>query len=81
MTVNKDRQTTNIGYINRNGQKNLDRTKPQQVGTDHCQYIYILQCSECGHKYGSNGSDIFQRKCPSCQGGRIGPKLRTNETN
>jgi hypothetical protein len=29
----------------------------------------------CGHKYGSNGSDNFQRKCPSCQGGAPGLTL------
>jgi len=72
MTKRTDKGTTRIGYINTHGQKNLGRTEPQRAGTDHCQYVYILQCSKCGHKYGSNGSDIFQRKCPSCQGGRTG---------
>jgi len=79
MTKKIDKGTTRVGFVNKNGQKNLGRTKPQRVGTDHYQYVYILQCSKCGHKYGSNGSDIFQRKCYSCQGGRKGPKLRANE--
>jgi hypothetical protein len=33
--------------------------------------IYILQC-ECGYEYGANGSDIFERLCPRCQGGAPG---------
>ena len=41
-------------------------------GNDHLQYIYVLRCERCGNEYGSNGSDIFQRKCPSCQGGMPG---------
>jgi hypothetical protein len=29
----------------------------------------------CGREYGANGSDIFQRKCPNCQGGTSGLPL------
>ena len=79
MTKRIDKGTTRIGFVNTNGQKNLGRTMPQRAGTDYCQSVYILQCSKCGHKYGSNGSDIYQRKCPSCQGGEPGPKLLRNE--
>ena len=71
--------TTRVGYINRNGQKNLGRCEPSRAGTDHCQYVYIMQCGRCKHKYGSNGSDIFQRKCPSCDGGKEGPELYAEE--
>ena len=38
-------------------------------GTDHNQYVYAMRCRNSGHEYGANGSDIFQRKCPNCQGG------------
>ena len=65
-------KTTAIGYINRNNQKNLGHhNKP---GTDHGQVAYKMQCqiNQCGHKYGSNGTDIFQRKCPKCQSGLPG---------
>ena len=65
-------KTTAIGYINRNNQKNLG---PQnKSGNDHNQYLYTLQCQnqKCRHEYGCNGSDIFQRKCPKCGGGRPG---------
>ncbi len=41
-------------------------------GTDHRQYIYVLQRSRCGHKYGANGSDIHLRRCPKCDGGAPG---------
>ena len=26
----------------------------------------------CGHEYGVNGHDFFERKCPVCQGGKQG---------
>lgn len=63
-------RTTAPGYVNRNSQTNLRPTG--LPGNDHMQYIYVLRCGHCGHEYGSNGSDIFQRKCPRCQGGKPG---------
>lgn len=30
----------------------------------------LLECLKCGHKYYANGTDIWLRKCPKCQGGR-----------
>lgn len=62
--------TTQIGYINRNNQLNLG-TRGME-GTDYNQFSYKLQCLDCGHKYGSNGTDVHLRKCPSCQNGRPG---------
>jgi hypothetical protein len=44
-------------------------------GTDHGQCIYQLGCSECGHVYGANGADIFERKCPRHQNGAPGLAL------
>jgi len=63
-------ETTKPGYENRNGQIVVRPTG--LPGTDHCQYIYVLRCSRCGHEYGANGSDIHLRKCPKCQAGRPG---------
>lgn len=63
-------KTTTIGYVNRNNQEVICATG--LPGTDHGQYIYVLRCRDCGHEYGANGSDIFQRKCPKCQGGKPG---------
>jgi hypothetical protein len=68
-------RTTDIGFNNRNRQKVIRRTS--FLGADHCQYVYALLCSDCGHNYGANGSDIFQRKCPRCQSGK--PGLRYEE--
>lgn len=62
--------TTTLGYRNRNGQTVLRSTG--LAGTDHGQSVYVLQCGGCKHEYGANGSDIFQRRCPVCQGGRPG---------
>ncbi|MBB5188325.1 putative RNase H-like nuclease [Zhongshania antarctica] len=65
-------QTTTIGYINKNQQRVLGtRGKP---GTDHCAKAYKLEClsSNCCQRYGTNGTEIYIRKCPECQGGRPG---------
>jgi hypothetical protein len=63
-------KTTQIGYKNRNNQRNLGTQEIK--GTDYGQYSYKLKCLKCGNEYGSNGTDIFERKCPACQNGRPG---------
>ena len=63
-------KTTDVGYVNRNQQKVVRATG--LAGNDHMQYIYVLRCGHCSNEYGANGSDIFQRKCPRCQGGAPG---------
>ena len=65
-------ETTQIGYTNRNCQ--LCTGHRGVAGTDHGQYAYRLRClkTECGHSYGANGTDVFQRKCPKCQSGLVG---------
>ena len=66
----RGKRTTEPGYKNDNRQVVLRRT--DYPGTDHNQYVYVLHCEECDNEYGANGSDIHQRKCPSCQGGKPG---------
>jgi hypothetical protein len=63
-------QTTRPGYVNRNRQVVLHRTELR--GNDHNQFVYRMRCLPCGHEYGANGSDIWQRRCPSCDGGAPG---------
>jgi hypothetical protein len=75
MSKREDKETTKPGFLNPNGQKNLGRTEPPIKGTDHGQYVYIIQCIRCGLIYGANGSDIWERKCPKCQGGKPGIRL------
>ncbi|HEY2392991.1 MAG TPA: hypothetical protein VGK22_17570 [Candidatus Angelobacter sp.] len=74
MAEAKDTPTTKTGYVNRNGQVVIRNTG--LPGTDHGQKIYQLACSICGHVYGANGTDIFERKCPDCQGGKPGLEYR-----
>ena len=62
--------TTKLGYRNRNDQVVVRRT--DLPGNDHNQRVYVLQCDRCMHRYGANGSDIWQRRCPRCDGGRPG---------
>ena len=66
----KTANTTEPGYRNRNGQ-----TVIRDTGlpcNDHNQRIYELECGTCGHSYRANGSDIWQRRCPYCDGGKPG---------
>jgi hypothetical protein len=65
--------STASGYVNRNDQVVVRRT--DLAGNDHLQYAYELRCNRCGQSYGANGSDIFQRRCPSCQDGAPGLAL------
>lgn len=62
------KEYTEQGFVNRNRQQNNGKT--QMLGTDHQQWFYEMECLRCGHKYYANGSDIWQRRCPKCQGGR-----------
>lgn len=61
-------RTTTPGWKNDNNQVVLRATgKP---GNTRGQKAYELRCSLCDFVYSSNGADIWQRKCPRCQGGR-----------
>jgi hypothetical protein len=79
MKKQSNKGTTRIGFINKNGQKNLGCTEPPRAGTDHGQHIYIMECTKCGKRYGANGSDIFERKCCYCQKGAKGLRLLAGE--
>jgi hypothetical protein len=63
-------KSTSPGYENRNRQTVVRATG--LAGTDFGQFVYVLRCGHCNAEYGANGSDIFQRLCPTCQGGRPG---------
>ena len=69
-----DKGTTGIGFINKNRQQVIGATNLS--GNDHNQRVYILQCLKDKYKYGANGSDIWQRKCPKHQGGKPGLKYK-----
>jgi len=64
--------TTEIGYVNRNKQR-IHGTRGVK-GNDHGAYSYKVMCESgrCGETYGANGTDLFQWKCPKCQGGLPG---------
>ena len=66
---NKTSNTTEIGYINKNNQRNNGRTTKSD--NHYNQWFYELECLDCGHKYNANGSDIWLRKCPNCQTSKI----------
>ena len=57
-------KTTDVGYINKNNQKNLGY---RGISKTHVSAkSYEMECLDCGHKYLANGCDIWLRKCPAC---------------
>lgn len=63
------------GDINRNDQQLLRLTNVD--GTDHNANVWILKCRKCQNIYGSNSTDAFERKCPTCGKGKLGLPLPT----
>ena len=61
-----------IGHFNPNGQQCCGHCGVS--GTDHGQYAYKTECTICGYVYGTNGSDMYERRCPECQEGAAGIK-------
>ena len=61
---------TALGYRNEEGQVVQARTA--RAGGDPEQRVFIMQCSVCGHRYGTYGSEIPRRCCPGCQDGAPG---------
>ena len=55
-------KTTQIGYVNKNGQACLGHRG--RLGNLNGQKAYKMRCSKCGHTYGANGCDVFERQCP-----------------
>lgn len=63
-------RTTDVGHENRNEQvvirqTNLDGNLPEEK-------VYVLKCHRCSTEYGTNGCDIYLRRCPACMGGQPG---------
>ena len=58
-------KTLDVGYINKNNQKNLGYKGKSE--THYNQNFYEMECLDCGHKYLANGCDVWLRKCPVCQ--------------
>lgn len=68
VTMETNGNSTEVGYINKNNQRNNGKTNIP--GTGNLQWFYDMECLNCGHKYHANGHDIWLRKCPKCQGGK-----------
>jgi len=67
--------TTTPGFVNQNGQM-VVRDTGFGSETFPGQRVYQLRCGKCALDYGANGTDVFKRLCPGCQGGVVGEKLR-----
>ncbi len=60
----------NRGDTNQRGQRLLRMT--DSPGSDHNAKIWVMKCGRCGHVYGCNSTDAWERKCPKCQRGKPG---------
>jgi len=60
-------ESTNINFVNRNGQRVIDVT--QLPGNDSKLRIYILRCGHCLNEYAVNASEVWEKQCPACQQG------------
>ena len=70
-------KSTDVGYINKNNQKNLGY---RGISETHVSAkSYEMECLDCGHKYLANGCDIWLRKCPAC--GITNKKQKNSTTN
>jgi len=62
-------RTTTIGYTNPFHQQVICDTGRE--GTDHCQHVVEMRCTDCGRRHGVNSSNCFQAKC--INRGGVGP--------
>ena len=65
-------ESVEIGYLNPHDPQCCGHCGVS--GTDHGQYAYKTECTICGYVYGTNGSDMYERRCPECQEGAAGIK-------
>ena len=65
-------ESVEIGYLNPHSQQCCGHCGVP--GTDHGQYAYKTECTICGYVYGTNGSDMYEKRCPECQKGAAGIK-------
>jgi hypothetical protein len=63
-------RTTDVGYENLNEQRVVRQTDLQ--GNLPGEKVYVLKCGRCGSEYGTNGCDIYLRRCPVCMDGQPG---------
>jgi len=63
-------ENVEIGFLNPNGQQCCGHCGVP--GTDYGQHAYKTECTYCGYVYGTNVSDMHERKCPECQEGAPG---------
>jgi hypothetical protein len=70
--MTKHLKPTELGYVSRNDQCVIRDETIQR--DDRRLKIYVLRClnPDCRNEYGATGSEVHQRKCPNCQGGRPG---------
>ena len=74
---NSAARTCQPGYENNNRQKNLGCSHLESSTKDNA-WTYHMLCLVCQHAYGCNDCDIWQRRCPSHDGGEPGNDWNRN---
>ncbi len=72
-------KSTDAGYINKNNQKNLGCKGVSE--THYNQKFFEMECLNCGHKYMTNGCDVWLRKCPECVSNKFRDATNKNSEN
>ena len=62
-----------INFVNRNAQRVIRAIQLSE--TDHRDRVYVLRCEHCGKEYATNGAEVWERRCPFCQGGAASPSV------
>ena len=81
MPEEKPTAWTATGLDNRNGQINLGCPDPPRYGSNQFQYVFVMHCPQCDRNYGTDGIDLFERRCPYHQGGIAGLPLCGDEAD
>ena len=64
-------QTVEPGSVNGHGQKVI-RKAGRAADDLPGQSVYVLECVRCGYTYGVPGIRVHGRRCPQCDGGKVG---------
>ena len=62
------------GDLNSRQQLVIGNTQLRSTTRDN-QRVWEIECQHCKFRYGANGCDLHERKCPNCQGGKPGEPL------
>ncbi len=58
-------KASQLNFINQNNQKILSVHKFEDNG--YAQFVYQIECLNCGHLYSVKNGSLFEKECLNCQ--------------